>query len=304
MVAVNTRHEQGYREIAPGRSGYWQAWLPQDPARAVVVIVHGLHEHSARYAHVGARLAAAGFAAYAADHRGHGRSDGRRANIERMALIVADLSSFVRFALEQHPNLPVFMVGHSLGGLIALHYATEPGATEPEATEPGTSNPGAVLAGLVVSGPAVQALAGSALQRRLAGVLSALAPNLGVTALAADQKISRDPEVVRAYQTDPLVYRGKIKARTGAEILATMEGLPARLPRLSMPLLLLHGAEDRICAPAGSAMVHDTVSSPDKALHQCPGLYHEVFNEPEREAILTHLLSWLIQHLPAPHSAG
>jgi acylglycerol lipase len=291
---VSTRHEQGHREIAPGRSGYWQAWAPQDPARAVVVIVHGLHEHSGRYAHVGARLAAAGFAAYAADHCGHGRSDGRRANIERMALLVADLSAFVQFAHQRHPHLPIFMVGHSLGGLIALHYATEPRATES----------GSLLAGLVLSGPAVQASAGSALQRRLAGVLSALVPNLGVVAVGADQKISRDPEMVRAYLADPLVYRGKLKARTGAEILATMQSLPARLPRLSLPLLLLHGTEDQICPPAGSAMVHDTASSPDKTLCQYPGLYHEVFNEPEREAILTQLLCWLTQHLPAPHSAS
>jgi acylglycerol lipase len=294
VVRVNTRHEQGHREIAPGRSAYWQAWLPREPARAVVVIVHGLHEHSARYAHVGARLAATDFAVYAADHRGHGRSDGRRANIERMALIVADLSSFVRFAVERHPGLPVFMIGHSLGGLIALHYATEHHATEP----------GAFLDGLVVSGPAVQVQAGSALQRRLAGVLSALVPNLGVVAIDADQKISRDPKVIRAYRADPLVYHGRVKARTGAEILATMEGLPARLPRLSMPLLLLHGTDDRICALAGSTMVRDTVSSPDKTLHQYQGLYHEVFNEPEREAILTDLLSWLNRHLPATHSAG
>lgn len=297
---MSTRHEQGHREIGPGRSAYWQAWLPGDSVRAVVVIVHGLHEHSARYAHVGARLAATGFAVYAADHRGHGRSDGRRANIERMALIVEDLDSFVRFTVERHPGLPVFMVGHSLGGLIALHYATEPQATEPQATE----EPGTLLAGLVVSGPAVQALAGSALQRRLAGVLSALVPNLGVVAVDADQKISRDPEVVRAYRADPLVYRGKVKARTGAEMLATMESLPARLPRLSMPLLLLHGTDDRICALAGSAMVHGCVSSPDKTLRQYQGLYHEVFNEPEREQILTDLLSWLTQHLPATHPAG
>lgn len=254
--------------------------------------MHGLHEHSARYAHVGTRLAAEGFAAYAADHRGHGRSDGRRANIERMALIVEDLSSFVRFAVERHPGLPVFMVGHSLGGLIALQYAT--GAK-------------AALDGLVVSGPAVQVMAGSALQRRLAGPLSALVPNLGVLAIDADQ-ISRDPEVVRAYRADPLVYHGRVKARTGAEMLATMEGLPSRLGRLSLPLLLLHGTEDRICALAGSAMVHDAVPSPDKTLHRYQGLYHEVFNEPEREAILTDLVSWLTEHLPtnrcAPHSAG
>jgi alpha-beta hydrolase superfamily lysophospholipase len=290
---VSTRHE-GHREIAPGRFAYWQAWLPQDPARAIVVIVHGIHEHSARYAHVGTRLAATGFAVYAADHRGHGRSDGRRANIERMALIVDDLSSFVRFAAERHPDLPVFMVGHSLGGLIALHWATEPHATER----------GILLDGLVVSGPAVEVMVGSALQRRLARVLSAVVPNLGVTAVDAEGKISRDPEVVRAYRADPLVYRGKVKARTGAETLAAMEGLPARLPRLSVPLLLLHGTDDRICALSGSTMVHDRASSPDKTLRRYQGLYHEVFNEPEREAILTDLVSWLNHHLPATHSAG
>jgi acylglycerol lipase len=229
-----------------------------------------------------------------------------------MSLIVDDLGSFVRFAAGRHPDLPVFMVGHSLGGLIALHYVTEPGTIQPGVTQPrtiqsGVTEPGTRLEGLIVSGPAVEAMAGSTLQRRLARVLSAVLPNLGVAAIDADQKISRDPEVVRAYREDPLVYRGKIKARTGAEILATMEGLPARLPRLSMPLLLLHGTDDRICAVAGSTMVHDRVSSPDKTLRRYQGLYHEVFNEPEREAILADLISWLDQHLPprpATHSAG
>ncbi len=288
---MSNDHVEGHREIAPGRSAYWQAWLPPTQARAVVVIVHGLHEHSARYAHVGARLSGAGFAAYAADHRGHGRSEGRRANIERMALIVADLGGFVRFAAERHHGLPVFMVGHSLGGLIALQYATEPGTP---------------LDGLVLSAPAVEVTAGSALQRRLAGVLSALVPDLQVAALDADQKISRNPEVIRAYREDPLVYRGRIKARTGAEVLATMAGLPTRLPRLSMPLLILHGTDDLICAPAGSTMVHDRVSSPDKTVRRYQDLYHELFNEPERDQVLTDLVCWLNQHLPraSTHSAG
>ncbi len=295
-----TTHEHGHRKNVTGQPAYWQAWLPRDTARAVIVVVHGIHEHSARYAHVGARLAAAGFAVYAADHRGHGRSDGRRANIERMALILDDLRSFVQFAAERHPGLPVFMVGHSLGGLIALHYAIDNhGAIDGcGATGSGSTS----LDGLVVSGPAVTATAGSALTRRLAGLLSALVPNLGVAALDADHKISRDPEVVRAYREDPLVYRGRIKARTRAEILAAMQRLPARLPRLSVPLLLLHGIDDQICPLAGSMMVHDTVSSPDRTLRRYPGLYHEVFNEPEREAILTDLISWLNDR-SAPHSA-
>jgi alpha-beta hydrolase superfamily lysophospholipase len=286
---VSNSHVQGHREIAPGRSAYWQAWLPPDRAQAIVVIVHGIHEHSARYAHVGTRLAGANFAAYAADHRGHGRSDGRRANLERMALIVEDLGSFVNFAAERHGNLPVFMVGHSLGGLIALQYATEPASD---------------LDGLVLSAPAVEVTVGSALQRRLAGVLSALVPDLQVAALNAAEKISRDPEVVHAYRQDPLIYHGRIKARTGAEILVTMEDLPTRLPRLSVPLLLLHGTDDEICAPAGSRMVHDQASSPDKTLRRYQGLYHEVFNEPERDEVLADLVSWLNKHLSPPHSAG
>jgi acylglycerol lipase len=285
---VTTAHEQGRRTIAAGRSGYWQAWVPRDPVRAIVVVVHGLHDHSARYAHVGTRLAAAGFAVYAADHRGHGRSEGRRANIERMTLIQADLRSFVRFATERHPGLPVFMVGHSLGGLIALQYAIDRVTIEGAVT---------ALDGLVLSGPAVSARPGSALTRCLAPVLSALVPNLGVVSLDAGKKISRDPDVIRSYQEDPLVYLGKVKARTGAEILAAAQHLPRALPRLSVPVLLLHGTDDRICPLATSMMVHDAVSSPDKTLRCYPGLYHEVFNEPERDAILTDLILWLTEHL-------
>jgi acylglycerol lipase len=276
--ALIAMHEQGRREFSTGGTGYWQAWRPREQARAVVVVVHGLHEHSARYAHVGARLAAEGFAVYAADHRGHGRSDGRRANIERMALLQQDLRSFVQFATERHTGR-VFMVGHSLGGLIALDYALGCG---PDA-----------LDGLVLSGPAVTATAGSALAKRLAPVLSTLVPDLGVVSLDAEQKICRDPEVVRSYRDDPLVYQGRIKARTGAEILRAIQHLPAALPRLRVPLLILHGTDDQISPLAGSVMVHEAVSSPDKTLHQYPGLYHEVFNEPERDQILTDLISWL-----------
>ncbi|HKR51156.1 MAG TPA: lysophospholipase [Pseudonocardiaceae bacterium] len=287
---MSNSHVEGHREIAPGRSTYWQAWLPSGRTRAIVVIVHGLHEHSARYAHVGTRLSGVGFAAYAADHRGHGRSDGRRANLERMALIVADLGAFVRFTAERHPDLPVFLVGHSLGGLIALQYATEPGTS---------------LAGLVLSGPLVAVTTGSALLKRLAWVLSTLVPDLGVARVDAE-KISRDPEVVRNYRQDPLVHCGKVKARTGAEILATTQSLPDRLPQLSMPLLLLHGTDDLICTPTGSTMVHDRVSSPDKTLRRYQDLYHEVFNEPERDEVLTDLVHWLEQHLShaATRSAG
>jgi hypothetical protein len=143
------------------------------------------------------------------------------------------------------------------------------------------------LDGLVLSGPAVTPTAGSPLAKRLAPVLSALVPDLGVARLDAEEKITRDSEVVRCYRDDPLVYRGRIRARTGAEILAVVQRLPAALPRLSVPLLVLHGTDDQIHPLAGSVMVHEAVFSADKTLRRYPGLYHEVFNEPEREQILS-----------------
>ena len=134
--------------------------------------------------------------------------------------------------------------------------------------------------------------------QRLVPVLPALIPDLGVARRDAEKKISRDPEVVRCYPDDPLVYRA----------LAVMQRLPAALPRLSVPLGVLHGTDDQICPLAGSVMVHDAVSSADKTPRRYPGLYHEVFNELEREQILTDLTFWLAAHLPsngsASHSAG
>jgi alpha-beta hydrolase superfamily lysophospholipase len=274
---VGAAHLEGERSLTGGGSAYWQAWLPEGDARAVVVIVHGLGEHSGRYHHVGRRLAGAGFAAYAADHRGHGRSGGRRANIGRMAVVVGDLAGFVRFAAERCPGVRVFMLGHSPGGLIALQYAT---GDVPE------------LAGLVLTGPLVQVESGSPVLERMAGVLSALAPNLGVLMVPPDA-VSRDPAVVAAYRADPLVHHGKVPARTGAEILATTRALPARLPRLRIPLLLIHGTCDRLAPAAGSQLVHDGVASPDRTLRLCDGLWHEVMNEPERDEILDEIVGWI-----------
>jgi alpha-beta hydrolase superfamily lysophospholipase len=274
---VGAAHVEGERTLAGGGSAYWQAWLPEGDARAVVVIVHGLGEHGGRYDHVGRRLAGAGFAAYAADHRGHGRSGGRRANIGRMAAVVGDLSDFVCFAAERCPGTEVFMLGHSLGGLIALQYAT---GDVPE------------LAGLVLTGPLVQVESRAPVLERMAGVLSALTPNLGVLAVPPDA-VSRDPAVVAAYRADPLVHHGKVPARTGAEILTTTLALPDRLPRLRTPLLLLHGTCDRLAPAAGSQLVHEKVTSPDRTLRLCEGLSHEVMNEPEQDEILDEIVGWI-----------
>ncbi len=274
-------HLEGTRPLSRGSSGFWQAWLPDDDARAVVVIVHGLGEHGGRYDHVGQRLTGAGFACYAADHWGHGRSEGRRANIGRMDRIVDDLGAFVGFATAHTPGVPLFLLGHSFGGLIALQYATG---------EP------AELTGLVLSGAAVQPAVGSPLMRSVARLLSAVTPNLGVVTLPPEY-VSRDPDVVAAYRADPLVHHGKVPARTGAEILAATQALPDRLEWLRIPMLILHGSEDRLATPEGSRMVHRRVTIEDRTLRLYDGLHHEIFNEPEQAQVLDDLVGWLSDHI-------
>lgn len=277
---MSTEHVDGYRGLPDGTKGYWQGWRPAGEPRATVVVVHGLGEHGGRYAHIGQRLAAAGFACYCADYRGHGRTEGPRANLGRMSDVVTDLGEFVTFARERAAGVPTFMLGHSVGGLIALQYAT-------------THDHG--LAGLVLSGAYMQVL-GSSLLKPMAKLLSALTPNLGVSVVPADA-LSRDPEVVTAYRTDPLVHHGKVPARSGAELLATTRELPARLARLEIPMLILHGTQDRIATPEGSRMVHQRVASTDRTLRLYDGLRHEVLNEPEGDEILDELVGWLSERI-------
>lgn len=271
-----THVEDHFSGTAGGRL-YWQAWLPETDPSGVVVIAHGLAEHSGRYAHIAERLAADGYATYAVDHRGHGRSDGNRSNINRVSDVVADLDTMIAEAAGRHPDRPVFLLGHSMGGLIALQYAT---------TDPSR------LAGLVLSAPLVQTSLGSKMERAGAKVLSAVLPNLGVQALDSSM-VSRDPEVVRDYDTDPLNYRGKIPARTSAELLATMDGFPARIPELRLPLLILQGTEDKLVEPEGAAYLAEHAGSEDLTYQRYQGLYHEVMNEPEQETVLADLVGWL-----------
>jgi alpha-beta hydrolase superfamily lysophospholipase len=254
----------------------WQAWLPTDPT-AVVVIAHGAGEHSGRYAHVATRLVDAGYAVYALDHRGHGRSGGRRAVVDRMDNVVADLRTFVIFAASQHPERKVFLLGHSMGGTISLVFATR---HQEE------------LAGMVLSGPVAVLEAASPALRVAAKVLSALTPGLGVFGVDPSL-VSRDPEVVRAYREDPLVFHGKLPARTVAELAGAVETFPDAVRGIRLPLLLMHGTADRLAPPAGSSMVHERAGSSDRTLKLYDGLYHEILNEPEQETVISDLLDWL-----------
>jgi acylglycerol lipase len=273
-------HLEGRLAGAAGADLYWQAWLPAAEPRKVVVIAHGGGEHSGRYAHVGARLIAAGAAAYALDHRGHGRSTGRRALIDRLDHVLADLDGFVTLVASRHPGRPVHLLGHSLGGTFAVAYALRHQHR---------------LAGLLLSGPVAALEAASPALRRAARVLSAVAPTLGVYRVDPS-RISRDPAVVQAYRDDPLVHHGALPVRTVAEVGAAVERFPAEVPRLRLPMLVMHGGADSIAPPSGSRMLHDRAGSADRTLRLYDGLFHEILNEPEREAVLGDLVGWLDAH--------
>ena len=258
---------------------FGQAWLPEHSARGVVVISHGLAEHGGRYSGLAARLVDKGHAVYAIDHRGHGRSTGRRANIERFDYLVSDLGIFIGRAHREHPDTPVILLGHSMGGAVALACALKHHK---------------VLRALVLSAPALAA--GEALPAFkvwMGKLLSAIAPNTGALKLPA-AAVSRDPAVVRAYESDPLVFRGSIPARTLAELLLAMERLQHTAHELRLPVLVQHGTADSLVPLAAVYPIYQHLGvAKSRTLQVYEGLYHEVYNEPERDRVIGDLEAWL-----------
>jgi acylglycerol lipase len=258
-----------------------RTWLPAGVPSGVVVIAHGFAEHGGRYAAVAERLVADGIAVRAADHRGHGRSEGKRTSIVRFGDYVDDLTTVIDQARARWPSLRLVLLGHSMGGLIALDLAVRPGGP---------------LDGLVLSAPAACPREVSRVTLAVGRALSRVAPNTGVLRLPLN-RISRDPAVVDAYNNDPLVFRTPIRARLGAEMLDAMDRVDAGLASLRIPLLVMQGTADGLVDPGCGPHVYDRAGSVDKTLKMYDGLWHEIFNEPERDHVLNDLTGWLRSHL-------
>lgn len=274
-------HVEGRLGGVRGVELYWQGWLPgpQEPG-GVVLLCHGLGEHSGRYGNVVDALTPDGWAVYALDHRGHGRSGGRRAHLDGYADWLADLDTFRRHVVALHPGLPVFLLGHSMGGQIALAYALDHQAD---------------LNGLVLSAPA---LASNAVPKAAVPVLtwlSKIAPTLRPAGIDGT-KVSKDPAVVAAYQADPLVYQGNPTLGLSARLFAQFAVLPERARGLTLPLLLQHGTDDVLTEPAGTRLLESTSGSRDTTVRWYEGLWHEIYNEPERAVPLGDLREWLAAH--------
>jgi len=274
-------HVEGQLPGAGKSKLYWQGWVDDSAStRGLVLVSHGMHEHGGRYEWVGHQLAAQGYPVYAIDHAGHGRSDGPRGQLGRMSEVVDGVDALLTLASSRQPDVPRYLLGHSLGALITLQYVT--------------GNPQA-LDGVVVSGPPLVQDVISPVQAAAARVMSRVAPNLGIAELESTL-VSRDPEVVHYHHTNPLMVRGKVRARTAAESMAAVNGIRHRLPRLRVPLLVMVGMEDKLVDPAGADLAMELVGSTDKALKRYVGLHHEVLNEPEKEVVLGDLVQWLKEH--------
>jgi alpha-beta hydrolase superfamily lysophospholipase len=255
-----------------------RAWLPDAEPRGVIALVHGLAEHGGRYARLADDLVNRRFAVYALDQRGHGQSPGPRANIERFSHLVSDFCAFAGRASREHPGTPLYLLGHSMGGAVAFASALR---LQDQ------------LRGLVLSAPALGTNgAVSSLKRMAVKAIATVRPNTGALKLAA-RAISRDAEVVRDYESDPLVFHGAIPARTIAELLEAMNGFAAQAPKLKIPTLVLHGTADALVPVAGVRPIYQAIGEKQRYIKLYDGLYHEVFNEPERAQVTSDLLQWL-----------
>ena len=272
----------GILRTADGLTLFTQGWEPDKPPRSVVVIVHGYGDHSSRYADLAVHLMQQGHTVQTYDQRGHGRSEGRRAYIDTFDQYLDDLHAFLASVRRQFEGLPFYLLGQSMGGAIAALYCLEREAD---------------FQGLVLCSAALKAHDDMApLLQKLSSVVGRLLPRLPTITLDLDA-LSRDPAVVRRAREDLLYYHGRMPARTGSEMLRAMQRINRHLENLTLPLLLIHGTADQITDPAGSIACYERARATDKTLGLYPDLYHETFNEPEKEQVIEEITAWLDEHL-------
>ena len=255
-------------------------WTPDATPRAEILLVHGYGEHSGRYEHVAQRLCDAGFAVTSLDHRGHGRTTGvERGTVDNFDLLVDDLASVVTdLSSGTSDGVPLFVYGHSMGGLATVRLA-----------ERGDER----FAGLIITGPALQTAASVPKPvLAIANALGRIAPNLPTIELDGDA-ISRVPAVRADYDADPLHYRGKVTTGTARELSVAMKAAMEQAGRITVPVLIMHGSDDTLADPAGSVRFSSAVGSSDRTVSIWPGCYHELHNEPEADDVLTTIIDWI-----------
>jgi acylglycerol lipase len=269
---------------ADGFQFFAQAWKPPEIGR-VLVVQHGFGEHSGRYKNLIQALEDTGTAIYALDSRGHGKTPGRRGHVDDFNLYASDLTVLIKTARAENKSQPLFLLGHSMGALIAGLAVLQGSASE--------------LTGVVFSSggfrPALDPV--QDIKKTVGTFLANFAPAVTVDAGLDARLISRDEQTVLAYKNDPLVH-GKISLKMGADLFATGEQLLRSASRITLPALVLHGDADGIARSDGSREFFGALSSKDKTLKIYPGFYHETMNEPhtDRQHVLADIRDWLLAH--------
>ncbi len=286
-TVTDSRHAEGRFTTADHVSLFQQSWLPlKGKTKAAIIIVHGLKDHSDRYAEAARKFSQNGYAVYAYDLRGHADSEGRRVWVDSFDQYIADLEKFYDFVIKSEPNKPVFIFGHSMGGAIVTEFALK------------NSHP---VAGLILSAPALKV--GEDINGFLIGttkVLGSVFPTMAVLKLD-DEAFSKDPKVVQELKNDPLVYHGKGPARTAKELLKAIARIQEKMPDVTVPFITLHGDQDKLTNPEGSRELFQKAKSIDKTIKIYPGLYHDLLHEPEKDKVYADILAWLNGHNLAPN---
>jgi alpha-beta hydrolase superfamily lysophospholipase len=266
-----------------GLTFYAQEWRPEAPPRALVCLVHGLGEHSGRYAHVAAALNQAGYALLAFDLRGHGRSGGPRGHTPSFEALMEDIDLLLQQGGQRFSGRPRFLYGHSLGGSLVLNYVLH-------------RRP--ALAGVIATSPLLRvAFEPPPVKVLLGRIMSVLAPAFAQPTNLETKALSRDPEVVHAYENDPLVH-DLVSARLFVAFSKAGQWAIEHAAEFSLPLLLVHGDADRITSASASREFASKVPG-DCTLKIWEGFYHETHNEPQKAEVLAFMVDWLHEHTPA-----
>ena len=279
MAVVGNVHEEKI-DSTKGVKIFVRSWHPDSQLRAVVVVCHGVNSHGGQYAWVGEQFAARGLAAYALDLRGRGKSDGERFYVEDVADYVSDVTSVIKLAKSRHPGVPVFLLGHSAGGVVSSVYVLENQAE---------------LAGFICESFAFQVPAPGFALAAIKG-LSHIAPRLPVLRLR-NEDFSRDPKAVEALNSDPLTAHEVQPALTVAALVRADERLREEFPTITLPVLIMHGTDDKATVCHGSQFFYETVGSRDKTFKLYEGHYHDLLNDIGKEGVMADIMTWIDAHV-------
>jgi alpha-beta hydrolase superfamily lysophospholipase len=278
----NMKHNEGNFNGANDLNLFYQSWQPDSEIKAIIALVHGFGEHSGRYMNIVNHVLPQGYTVYGFDHRGHGRSEGNRGHIMDWSEFREDLKLFLQLIRAQENELPLFLMGHSMGGLIVLNYMLH--------------HPEENINSVIVSSPLLAQPAISPIIVLISKILSRVRPGFSIETKLDVNSISRDPDVIKIYQEDPLVH-STASARFGTELTATMEWTQSHAKDFNKPLLIYHGASDQLVPPAGSQTFFENVQIREKEMHMYPDGFHEPHNDIDHKTVLQDIENWCNKYI-------